>query len=109
MINFQRLNSIMMMLLISFFFAGHAAFSSDLPSDDEMEGINQIVEETEVMKMLKTQAERHDKELRELKASIESQLNCEFLARGSGIVFFQCVGIFCLTGFCIMLLPQHCT
>lgn len=65
------------MIVATIIFGTVGAADSDLPSDDEMDGINQIVEETEVMKMLKTQAERHDKELKELKDSIEAQLKCK--------------------------------
>ena len=32
---------------------------SELPSDDEMEGINKIVKDTEVMKMIQNQADAH--------------------------------------------------
>ena len=47
---------------------------SELPSDDEMEGINKIVKDTEVMKMIQNQADAHERSLKELHHNIDDQL-----------------------------------
>ena len=49
--------------------------ADDLPSDDEMEGINKIVKDTEVMKMIRNQADAHERSLKELHHNIDEQLN----------------------------------
>merc|ERR1712196_387130 len=46
----------------------------DAPTDEEMEGINKIVQDTDVMKILKKQTEEHQQKLDKLHVHIEDKL-----------------------------------
>ncbi len=80
---FRKLNSktcaLCTLLLISFSVlkvsSADETVADDLPSDDEMEGINKIVKDTEVMKMIRNQADAHERSLKELHHNIDEQLN----------------------------------
>ena len=51
------------------------AEEEDKPSDEEMEGINKIVQDTDVMKLLEGQTKDHQNKLEELHSHIDTELS----------------------------------
>mgnify|MGYP001170541354 CR=1 FL=1 len=64
----------LLLLVAAIFNSTPALAGDDVPSDDEMEGINKIVKDTEVMKLIRNQADAHERSLNELHHNIEEQL-----------------------------------
>lgn len=46
----------------------------DMPSEEEMKGIDTVVRETGIMKMLKEQSEQHQQDLKELRQTVSEEL-----------------------------------
>ena len=69
--------ALMMPLPLPTLFAVAAAADDDgedMPSDEEMKGINTVVQETSVMRMLKAQAARHEADLKALRKTVTDEL-----------------------------------
>ena len=58
-----------------FLFAVGVFADDDTVSNEEMDGINKIVKDTEVMKLIKNQADAHERALNELHNDIDKQLD----------------------------------
>ena len=59
-----------------------AAADDDVPSDEEMEGINKIVQDTGVMKLLQDQTKEHQQKLDALHTHINEEIQGEYSSPG---------------------------
>ena len=65
-----------------------AAADEDVPSDEEMEGINKIVQDTGVMKLLQDQTKEHQQKLDALHTHINEEIQGEYSSHAAGV---ECV------------------